>query len=505
MSAAAPRASLLPLSLLLLSVLPRAAVADRGEAFAPVVQAMEAEAWDDAAAALAPYLEAHPRDADAALLMARVLSWSGRHDEALARYEAYLERFGPDPVAQREEAMVLYWAGRYDLAIRRLMAILDRDPENLELLSALIHASLYSDDLAHAEVAVERLARLAPAHPDVAMVSQRLEAARRMESRSRAGFLADTESYLQFELGTELSFTPLKRVRVTPRVGYGYYEKAIRYGALYPEYGADAVLRYAHGLDAGLRARWSPSGFVSVWGEAGYEQHIQPEQAGPPHIYYGVPTARLGLDARLPGGPSLGVYAAFGLAQRRLQTLSFTQNAPTAAVLGARSYWQAAERFGFGGSLDLDAYLTDDALETWRWTANLYATGDLIVERWLFAGYQAYMTGFGAALPQVWSAWSPDWSMSHEGVLGSRFARWGREGGLTASASAGVAIEAPHPPSPGGEVDVSVGLALGARLSAVIVDQEPFKLEADVGYRSSVREQTSYGYVHGNLVATVRF
>ena len=505
MSAAAVRASRLLLSLLMLLSLPPAASADRDEALAPVTEAMEAEAYDDAAAKLATYLEAYPGDGDATLLMARVLSWSGRHDEALARYEAYLQRFGPDPVAQREEAMVLYWTGRYAPAIRRLRTILDRDPENLEILSALIHASLYSDDLAQAEHAAERMDRLAPTHPDVAMVRQRLEAARRMESRSRAAFLADTESYLSLELGTELSFTPLRRVRLTPRVGYGYYEKAIRYSTLYPEYGAAAVPRFAHGVDAGLLARWSPSGFLSIWGEAGYEQHIQPEQDGPPHIYYGVPTARLGLDARIPGGPSLGLHAAYGLAQARLQTLSFTQHAPTAAVLGVRFYWQAAERFGFGGSLDLDAYLADDAIETWRWTANLYATVDVIMERWLFVGYQSYMTGFGAALPDIWSAWSPDWSMSHEGTLGSRFIRWGREGGLTASASAGVAVEAPHAPAAGVAAEPSVGLALGARLSAVIVDHDPFTLEADVGYRSSVREQMSYGYFHGALVATVRF
>lgn len=69
---------------------------------------------------LLEYLQAHPDDMQARLLLAEMLSWMSKYDDSLAQFERILDARPDDIHVRRKYGFVLGWDGQRDKAIRQL-------------------------------------------------------------------------------------------------------------------------------------------------------------------------------------------------------------------------------------------------------------------------------------------------------------------------------------------------------------------------------------------------
>ncbi len=86
-------------------------------------------------------LRDNPKDIEARVALARILSWTKKYDESIEEYREVLA-LRPTNEINIELANVLSWAGRFDEAIIEYKAILDREKDNPAALLGL--ANLYN-------------------------------------------------------------------------------------------------------------------------------------------------------------------------------------------------------------------------------------------------------------------------------------------------------------------------------------------------------------------------
>ena len=115
-----------------------------------------------------------PARTDLALLLARVLGWSGREAEAIAVYDAVLDR-APDPSAAYELARLLTWNGDPARAADLLAPLADRQPDAAEVQSALGYALHAAGQARAARRQYARALALAPDDATLLLESGTLE------------------------------------------------------------------------------------------------------------------------------------------------------------------------------------------------------------------------------------------------------------------------------------------------------------------------------------------
>jgi hypothetical protein len=447
-----------------------------------VYRAVDVQDWSRATHLLEEHLAAEPGDKPGTLLLARIHSWAQQYAASRRWYLRYRELEPRDPVAARELAMVLYWDNDCNAAGPLLEQVLVRDPENAEVLEASTACTLGRGDLAGAQARVELLETMGVRASEAARMAKEVQQARRPEWRSEALYRRDSAGYQAIELGSGLGFFVADELKLTPRVGYGAYSL--------PD-------RLAHGVRGRLGLEWLPPGVLSYGLGGGFEQYWQPAQEGRPAMHYGGPTADGNLRARWDNGVTLELHGLYQQAARALQTVATSKDPHQEVRAGLAAGWAVSPRVELSLGGDYHFYFQDGGPDVSRWSAYGDVVVDVVRTRWLFAGAVAYTTGFDRHDAPFWC---PAYYVGVQGLVGSRFLRWGQgEEGLTARALAGAATESPTGASS------AWGPALGGQLDLVLLDRANTSLEAQAGYSRTVRQAISYWTTWATLAFAYRF
>jgi YaiO family outer membrane protein len=100
--------------------------------------------FDHAAVLYREYLERRPEDDEVRGLLARVLSWQGRHDEAVALYQDILTRYPTDIDVRIAFARVRSWQQQFAESATLYRGVLEEDPKNIEAKQGLADTLYWS-------------------------------------------------------------------------------------------------------------------------------------------------------------------------------------------------------------------------------------------------------------------------------------------------------------------------------------------------------------------------
>jgi tetratricopeptide (TPR) repeat protein len=102
---------------------------------------------DEAEVEVRRLVEQNPRDAEARLVLADVLSWNGKRDEEARIYEQLLRANAGDARLPRRLAEVTLWSGDYDKALARYHELLGRDWQQPDLWAGYVDAAASAREL----------------------------------------------------------------------------------------------------------------------------------------------------------------------------------------------------------------------------------------------------------------------------------------------------------------------------------------------------------------------
>ena len=137
------------------------------------------------------WVEAHPRDAEAAELLARTLSWAGRLDEAERLYQVLA--LGGSPAAERGLAQLAAWRGDLPQSERRWRAIVVKRPDDAEAWVGLAQVLRWTGRPREARTALKRALAADASNGDAAEQLKWVEAAIGPTVDPSVAFLEDTD------------------------------------------------------------------------------------------------------------------------------------------------------------------------------------------------------------------------------------------------------------------------------------------------------------------------